>query len=197
MYKDPAAWDRINSFALVSYIPEPLGGFLDRLRQELVPDCFLRAHVTVLPPRPICAPPGEAWDLIRWFTPQFAPFDVELTDIDVFPVSDVIHVHIAGGRDQLHRMYTAMNTGALRYQEAFPYHPHVTLAQKLHSDQVEELTRVARARWAEYSSPKTFRVERAVFVQNTRRNEWIDLGECRLGHDDSRLVGELIDVMVP
>jgi len=40
MYNDPAAWDRINSFALVSYIPEPLAGFLDRLRQELVPNCF-------------------------------------------------------------------------------------------------------------------------------------------------------------
>jgi len=70
MYTDPAAWDRINSFALVSYIPEPLAGFLDRLRQELVPDCFLRAHVTILPPRPICSPPGEAWDLVRWFAPN-------------------------------------------------------------------------------------------------------------------------------
>jgi hypothetical protein len=61
---------------------------------------------------------------------------------------------------------------------------------------VDELTRVARARWAEYSFPKTFRVDNAVFVQNTRRNGWIDLGECRLGHDDARLVRELTDLLV-
>ena len=48
MYKGPTVWDRINSFALVTYIPEPLAGFLDRLRQELVPNCFLRAHATIL-----------------------------------------------------------------------------------------------------------------------------------------------------
>jgi hypothetical protein len=35
-----------------------------------------------------------------------------------------------------------------------------------------------------------------VFVQNTRRNEWIDLGECRLGQDDARLVGELTDLLI-
>jgi len=196
MYTDPAAWDRINSFALVSYIPEPLAGFLDRLRQELVPDCFLRAHVTILPPRPICSPPGEAWDLVRWFAPQFAPFDVEMTDVDVFPVSDVIYVNITAGSEQLHRIHVALNTGGLRFQEDFPYHPHLTLAQKLKPDQVDELTRVARARWAEYSSPKSFRVDQMVFVQNTRGNQWIDLGECRLGHDESKLLGELTDLMV-
>ena len=196
MYTDPAAWDRINSFALVSYIPEPLAGFLDRLRQELVPDCFLRAHVTILPPRPICSPPGEAWDLVRWFAPQFAPFDVEMTDVDVFPVSDVIYVNVTAGSEQLYRIHVALNTGGLRFQEDFPYHPHVTLAQKLKPDQVEELTRVARARWAEYSSPKSFRVDQMIFVQNTRGNQWIDLGECRLGHDESKLVGELTDLMV-
>jgi 2'-5' RNA ligase len=196
MYKDPAAWDRINSFALVSYIPEPLGGFLDRMRQELVPDCFLRAHVTILPPRPISSTPGAAWDLVRWFAPQFAPFDVDLTGVEVFPVSDVIYVNIGGGTEQLNHMHATLNSNGLRFPDPFSYHPHVTLAQNLQPDQVDELTRVARARWAEYSFPKTFRVDNAVFVQNTRRNGWIDLGECRLGHDDARLVRELTDLLV-
>ena len=79
MYNDPAAWDRINSFALVSYIPEPLAGFLDRLRQELVPNCFLRAHVTILPPRPISSSPEAAWETVRTLAPRFAPFEVEMT----------------------------------------------------------------------------------------------------------------------
>jgi len=196
MYKDPSAWDRINSFALVSYIPEPLAGFLDRMRQELVPDCFLRAHVTILPPRPISSSPGAAWDLVRWFAPQFAPFDVDMTSVEVFPVSDVIYVNITGGSEQLTHMHTTLNADGLRYPDPFVYHPHVTLAQKLQPDQVDELMRVARARWAEYAYSKTFRVDKAVFVQNTRRNEWIDLGECRLGHDDATLLAELTNLQV-
>ena len=196
MYKDPSAWDRINSFALVSYIPEPLAGFLDRLRQELVPDCFLRAHVTILPPRPITSRPEAAWDVVRTFAPQFAPFEVDMASIEVFPVSDVIFVNVGIGSEQLKQMHAVMNTDGLSFKEAFEYHPHITLAQNLKSDQVDELTRVARIRWAEYPLPKTFRVDKAVFVQNTRRNEWIDLGECRLGFNESKLVGELTDLLV-
>lgn len=195
MYEDPAARDRINCFALVSYIPEPLAGFLDRLRQELVPDCFLRAHVTILPPRPLTSQPEAAWDLVRWFAPQFAPFEVEMTGVEVFPVSDVIYVNISTGCEQLTRMHATLNADGLRFQEDFSYHPHVTLAQNLQPDQVDELARVARIRWAEYKLPKSFRVEQAVFVQNTRWNEWIDLGECTLGRDRWKLIGELTDLI--
>jgi 2'-5' RNA ligase len=166
------------------------------MRQELVPDCFLRAHVTILPPRPISSTPGAAWDLVRWFAPQFAPFDVDLTSVEVFPVSDVIYVNVGGGTEQLRHMHATLNSDGLRFPDPFAYHPHVTLAQNLQPDQVDELTRVARARWAEWSFSKTFRVDKAVFVQNTRRNEWIDLGECRLGHDDAKLVRELPDLLV-
>ena len=194
MYKGPTVWDRINSFALVSYIPEPLAGFLDRLRQELVPNCFLRAHVTILPPRPISTFPKDAWEAIRGVAPELAPFDVELNGVEVFPVSDVIYINLSAGREDLRRMHAALNMGGLYFQEPFPYHPHVTLAQDLRPDELDELANVARARWGEFSFPKKFCVEKIVFVQNTRRNEWLDLGECRLGHAEvtsitDRLVG--------
>src|SRR5580658_3311418 len=195
MYNDPAAWDRINSFALVSYIPEPLAGFLDRLRQELVPNCFLRAHVTILPPRPISTKPAAAWGTIRTLAPRFAPFDVDLTEMEVFPVTDVIYIGIGRGRAELEHMHAGLNVEGLKFAEPFPYHPHITLAQELKGDEVDELARVARARWAECTLPKTFRVDEVFFVQNTRRKEWLDLGESALGHPESRLVGELVDLL--
>jgi len=195
MYNDPAAWDRINSFALVSYIPEPLAGFLDRLRQELVPNCFLRAHVTILPPRPVRSTPEAAWKTVRTMAPLFAPFEVELAQVEVFPVTDVIYVEIGRGRDQMRDMHDALNAEGFLSHEPYPYHPHVTLAQDLKSDEVDELARVARARWAECKLLKTFRVDKLVFVQNTRRNCWLDIGESALGHPDSRLVGELVDLL--
>lgn len=195
MYKDPPVWDRVNSFALVSYIPEPLAGFLDSLRQELVPNCFLRAHVTILPPRPITCSLEAAWQAVRTLVPHFDPFEVELSHVEVFPITDVIYIGLSGGRAQLQLMHDGLNLAGLPCREPYPYHPHVTLAQELKSDEVDELARVARTRWAESKLPKTFRVERAVFVQNTRRNEWIDLGESTLGLDESRLVGELVDLV--
>jgi 2'-5' RNA ligase len=195
MYNDPAAWDRINSFALVSYIPEPLAGFLDRLRQELVPNCFLRAHVTILPPRAISSSPEAVWETVRTLASRFAPFDVEMTQLEVFPVSDVIHIRIGLGHEELERMHDGLNVDGLEFAEPYPYHPHITLAQDLKSDEVDELARVARTRWAECTLPKTFRVETVFFVQNTRRKQWLDLGESALGHPESRLVRELVDLL--
>src|SRR5712671_2749449 len=117
MYKGPSVWDRINSFALVSYIPDPLAAFLDRLRQELVPNCFLRAHVTILPPRPITSTPREAWDCVCAVARQFYPFECELSRIEVFPVSDVIHLAVGSGAEQLRRMHEAMNIDGLEFKE--------------------------------------------------------------------------------
>ena len=43
------------------------------------------------------------------------------------------------------------------------------------------MVELARRRWAEYRGPRTFRAERAVFVQNTAGNCWVDLAEYSLG----------------
>ena len=195
MYKDTPPADRVNSFALVTYIPDPLAGFLDRLRQELVPNCFLRAHVTILPPRPISSSPEEAWHVVQALVPSFPPFEIEMTNVEVFPLSDVIYINMSAGRDELRQMHEAMNVDGLHCRECFEYEPHVTLAQDLQPDEVDELTRVARIRWAEVSFPKKFPVDKVLFVQNTRRNQWIDLGESALGRDESTLVGELTDLV--
>ena len=181
MFSDPSGVEYLNSFALVSYISEPLAGFLDRLRCELVPKCFLRAHVTILPPRPIESAPEKAWTELRNAAYDLQPFDVELTAVEIFPVSDVIYIAIDKGQDDLKRMYSQLNTGRLSYREPFPYHPHITLAQNLTPDQVDELSEVARTRWSEYKGPRGFRVEVITFVQNTRWHGWNDLGETILG----------------
>jgi 2'-5' RNA ligase len=132
--------------------------------------------------------------MIRELAQQFHRFEIQLGDVQVFPVSDVIHVSVAQGTEQLRQMHDTMNIDGLRVDEPFSYSPHVTLAQDLHSDEVDELTRVARSRWAECSFPTRFRAEKIVFVQNTRRNEWQDLGECLLDEDDAKS-RELTDLL--
>lgn len=169
------------AYAVVSYIPDPLAGFLDRLRQELVPDCFLRAHITVLPPRFIKPTTEDAWAEFRDAASRFQPLTVELTRVEVFQVSDVIYVAVGSGQEQLKRMHEVLNQGHMEYQEPYQYHPHVTLAQNLTSDQVDELGEVARIRWAAYKGERSFRVQALTFVQNMGGNQWLDLGAVELG----------------
>jgi 2'-5' RNA ligase len=173
--------ERLNVFALVIYIPDPLGRFLDGLRQELVPSYNPHAHVSVLPPRPLAVDWSMAAGQVRSLTGAWAPFEIELTDIGIFPLTDVIYIQLGAGASELSRMHTAMNSGPLGFHEPFPYHPHVTLAQEIPAGQVDSVCETAVERWRDYRGPRTFRADRAAFVQNTLQNCWIDLAEYPLG----------------
>lgn len=166
----------IDSFALISYMPEPLAGFLDSLRRELVPTCQARSHVTVLPPRPLAAGiPETAWRELNERLDEFPPFRVELTSIDVFPGTQVIYLSIGAGYRELEQMHVAFNRGPLKFAEPYEYHPHVTLAQELSPKQLDSAAALARRRWREFSSSRSFMVDRLTFVQNTVENRWSDL----------------------
>jgi 2'-5' RNA ligase len=171
----------LNVFALVIYIPSPLGSFLDELRRELVPHYNPHAHVSVLPPRPLTVDWRAASDQARSLTEGWAPFEIELTSVEVFPLTDVIFIEIGAGAQELYKLHSAMNTSTLEFKEPFPYHPHITLAQEVSHERVGELTDLARRRWTEFSGPRTFRAERAVFVRNTADTCWVDLAEYSLG----------------
>jgi len=166
----------VNSFALISYLPEPLAGFLDSLRRELVPKCQARSHVTVLPPRPLASGPvDQAWSGLNELLDDFSPFRVELDGIQIFDGTNVIYLCVAGGFRELERMHVALNRGQLKFAEPYLYHPHVTLAQELTKDQVEETLALAEQRWGKFTGPRSFLVDHLTFVQNTLENRWIDL----------------------
>lgn len=175
-----------NQFALVSYIPDPLGNFLDRLRLDLVPGCSPHAHVTILPPRPISADEGQAADELLEIAENFSGFEVELGEVEVFPMSKVIYIGIARGERELKEMYRALNRGALAYQEPFPYHPHITLAQNFPLENLDRLASEASHSWQQYqsssrcSSPGSFPVHSLDFVKNLQGACWIDLASIQL-----------------
>lgn len=175
---------RLNVFALVIYIPGPLGKFLDDLRRKLVPGCNPHAHVSLLPPRPLSVDWKIASEQVRTVMSGWAPFEIELTGIQIFPVTDVIYIEIGAGATELREMHAAMNTGSLEFQDPFPYHPHITLAQELPPEKVAATSEMARQLWSEFSGPRQFAAANAVFVQNSLRNEWIDLAAYSL---DGRL----------
>jgi 2'-5' RNA ligase len=173
----------LNVFALVIYIPDPLGKFLDDLRRELVPHYNPHAHVSVLPPRPLARPEDwkRACEQARAVTEAWAPFRVEATEVRVFPISDVIYLEIGAGQKELREMYAAMNASELNFREPYEYHPHITLAQEIPPGRVEEWREIASERWRSFRGDRSFMADRAVFVRNSVGKCWVDLAEFSLG----------------
>lgn len=173
-------------YALVAYIEGPLGEFLYRLRQEIVPACKLRSHVSILPPRPLAGTEEEAGEMLRRNTLHQPAFQIELGNIEVFSVTNVIFVALDRGTKELCRMHDDLNTGPLYYGEPFRYHPHITLAQELSTSEYADALQLCQCRWREYCGPRAFPVETLVFVRNAPDCTWSDLLEAPLELAGSR-----------
>jgi len=170
----------INCFALVTYIPGPLGEFLDHLRRELVPACLPRAHVTILPPRPVSVPIQIAVEQLNQWIAGIPAFRIEAGQIEIFDNTSVTYIGLGAGREELKRIHDRLNAGHLGFAEPFSYHPHITLAQDLSPDQVARVQEVAKRRWAQFRGDRSFPVETVTFVQNTSDNRWLDLAHWTL-----------------
>ena len=166
----------LGQFALVSYIPDPLGRFLDDLRLELTPGCNPRAHVTVLPPRPLHSDVTAAIASLVDESRNIPPFRVELGDIQVFAESYVVYLDIRKGVTELRDFHRLLNRGPLEYRrETFPYHPHITIAQNILPAEAPVLSATARRKWAEYRGPRDFVVSSLSFVQHVAPTIWTDV----------------------
>jgi 2'-5' RNA ligase len=170
----------LGHFALVSYIPNPLARFLDDLRSELTPGCNSRAHITALPPRPLLHDVKDTVYQIAEDNRGIPPFWIELGDVQVFEGSHVVYIELARGARELAELYRALNAGPLKYEECFPYHPHITLAQGIKPEDSVRLAALARERWAEYAGPRGFLLSSLSFVQQVAPGIWADVAALPL-----------------
>jgi 2'-5' RNA ligase len=135
----------------------------------------------VLPPRPLAVDWQVAREQVRDCASGWAPFDIVLERIAIFPVTNVIHFELGQGASEMVRIHAAMNTDALGFAEPFAYHPHITVAQEIPMGEVDRVHRRALQLWEGYTGPRGFRAERTAFVQNTLASCWIDLAEFSFG----------------
>lgn len=174
------------TYALVGYVPNPLGDFLNRLRAELVSGCSLRSHVTVLPPRNLeTRRPALTLSLGRKLQ-KTKPVDVLLTDVEIFPITNVIFLALGAGRAEVEAMHRYLGSGLMASTETFPFHPHVTLAQDIPLLDMPEASQLARRRWAEWRSKRSFRLDRLTFVEHVKEMEWAAVREFALSADRLR-----------
>ena len=183
--------ERINSFAVVSYLPDPLGAYLSALRVQLVPGCAALSHVTLLPPRPL-EDPEQAWKQTVATLGDFHPFELELGPVEVFPVTNVVYLSILKGFGNLVAMHEALNRGAMHFAEPYRYHPHVTLAQELSAEQQAPVLARAQAAWEACPHRRSYIVDPLYFVQNTidsgsGQNIWVDLDRHHLAQAAVRI----------
>jgi 2'-5' RNA ligase len=184
------AGEQIKLFALVSYLPQPLAAFVDELRNELAPGCRLRAHVTILPPRQIAGDPALAFEEMRRVVQDMHSFQVTLGEVWVFPLSDVVHLSVESGREQLREMHKQLNQGFSKALELWRYHPHITLAQALEPSAVRPASELAARRWREYTGPRSFTIDHLTFVSKT-------LETCEGGVDSLWIDLETVDLLSP
>src|SRR5689334_13830075 len=100
---------RLNSFAVVQYLPEPLASFVDGVRREIAPQCRARAHITVLPPRPLICDPGIAWEELRKRLNGTPAFEVQLEEVNLFRNSEVIYISVGTGCKELEDLHRKLN----------------------------------------------------------------------------------------
>ncbi len=177
---------QLDQYGVVAYINGELGDFLFQLRGEVVKGCNLRSHVSVLPPRPLAGSEAEADAVLQASRADIDAFAVSLGGIEIFGETDVIYLAIGTGRGDLAAAYGRLNRDALAFTEAHPYHPHVTLAQKMEKETFAEVLELCTRRWSEYQGPHDFAVETLTFVGNIGERGWLDLTETHLELAGSR-----------
>lgn len=170
--------------ALVSYVPAPLGAALDRLRHAWSTDGTPKAHVTLLPPRPLLASVEVASAAIHEVLQHFQPFQVEFSSIHRFPETNVIYLDVIEGRSSLHELHKSLNSGVLAHAEVFDYLPHLSLSCPLPANLSEAAHRGIERAWNELNVPRRFRLEETVLLWRSPGSEpgqWQRLWARRLG----------------
>lgn len=170
-------------YALVAYVRNPVGEFVERLRQELHPELpHLAAHVTILPPRYLRGSELSALETLEEICGQVSPFEVVLGEVETFvPVTPTVFIRVAHAAYRIRELHDRLNTNALFAEEEWPYMPHLTIVKMSAEAQAEQAYLIARDRWAEFAGSRRVEIRELTFVREQEANRWIDLAGVPLG----------------
>lgn len=106
----------------------------------------VRPHITLLPPTPVpSSGVGAIGEHLASVFASEAPFEVTLRGTSTFrPVSPVVFLAVRRGARRCAQLASAVRSGPLAVDLAFPYVPHVTVAQGV-SDEALDIAATALA----------------------------------------------------
>ncbi len=180
------------SFALVTYIPGSLGSFLRSLRHTLPGDEKPEAHITLLPPRPLTASVDLVSREAQTILSRFHAFTVQLSDVKVFPETNILYLEISTGNGLLHQLHDALNTGLLAHDESFDFLPHLTISGSIPRHELSKIRTQAEKAWQKNKRETKFEVNEVVALWQpmyTSPDDWNRVWSQRLSDSSSASAG--------
>jgi 2'-5' RNA ligase len=170
-------------YALVAYVRNPVGEFVENLRRELHPQLpHLATHLTVLPPRPLKGTEAAALEMLEEKCSRTTPFEVTLGDVETFvPVTPTVFIRVAYAAYRLRELHDQLSEGVLSFPEEWPYMPHLTIVKMETQSAADAAFEVARLRWSQFECNRRILLEELTFVREEQQNCWVDLAPVRLG----------------
>src|SRR6478736_1691896 len=98
-------------YALVAYVRNPVGEFVEKLRRELHPELpHLAAHLTILPPRLLRGSESNVVQALREACREAEPFEVTLGEVETFiPVTATVFIRVAHGAIRMQQLHDLLN----------------------------------------------------------------------------------------
>jgi 2'-5' RNA ligase len=170
-------------YALVAYVRNSVGEFVENLRRELHPTHPLwPAHISILPPRRLQGSESEALEILERVCGDVEPFEILLGEAASFtPVTPTVFIRLAHGGYRLRELHDLLNVGPLHGAEPWPYMPHLTIVKVETADQAQTAFVRARQRWDQFPGSRRVLIDQLTFVRQAGPDVWLDLAPIRLG----------------
>jgi 2'-5' RNA ligase len=169
-------------YALVTYLRNPVGEFVEQLRLELHPTtAHLAAHLSILPPRELRGTEASALEFLEEACSHIVPFTVDLGEMKTFlPTTPTVYIEVKQAALRMRELHDQLCGRGLSCQEIWPYIPHLTIVKTEQDEQARAAYAVASERWSIFPGKRQVQVEELMFV---RENDgcWYDVAPLPLG----------------
>jgi 2'-5' RNA ligase len=168
-------------YAVVAYLRGELAEFVEGLRGEVHPQhAHLPAHITILPPRPLCMPEASAREWLVERCGAAMPFEVVMGDVESFvPTTPTIFIRVAHAAYRIRELHDHLDAGPFAFTESLPFMPHLTIAKLESIEQANHVYEIARDRWDRYEGSHRARIEHLSFVRGGDAR-WTDIAPIML-----------------
>lgn len=169
-------------YALVTYVRNSVGEFVEQLRRELHPStAHMAAHLTILPPRELAGTEAAALEFLEEACSHVVPFDVELGGVNTFlPTTPTVFIEVKHAAYRMRELHDQLCGRGLSCKENWPYTPHLTIVKTEFDNEARLALEVARERWARFQGSRHIHVEELMFVRENDGN-WHDVAPVPLG----------------
>jgi len=169
-------------YALVSYVRNSVGEFVEQLRRELHPTtAHMAAHLTILPPRELKGTEAAALEFLEEACSRAIPFNVELGDVETFlPTTPTVFIQVKHAAYRMRELHDQLCLRGLGCAENWPYIPHLTILKTEADEQARAACMVARERRARFPGKRQVHVEELMFVRE-KDGSWQDVAPVALG----------------